>query len=227
MKYLKSVSVCICLLSCMLSAKAQEFMHYTDSRPVLVIDNTDIGGTPYLYNDWQPGYFTLTNGFTSKEPLMLKFNMVKDMLSYKDPKTGVEMEFVQPVQEFTLKVSQGDGAFMRRFKTGYINIEDSTPASFFELISDGKVQLIKRTKKELLETFVIGAPTKERKFIEKFNRYYLVIDGKPIPIKKDKKSILTALNSKQTQLDSYIKVNSLNLKTDADLSKLIDYFNTL
>jgi hypothetical protein len=227
MKYPKILCTSFCLLSFTLAAKAQQFMHYIDSKPVMTIDYSEINGSPYLKPDWQPGNFTLANGFKSKEAIWLKFNMVTDKVTFKDEKVGAEMEFVVPVQEFTLSLAESDGAITRLFRSGYKDIEGTTPASFFEVISDGKTQLIKKTVKTLLETVVIGAPTKQRTFIEKSTKYYLVVDGKAQMVKNDKKSILAALADKQAALDTYLKANKINFKSEADLGKLIAYYNTL
>ena len=72
----------------------------------------------------------------------------------------------------------------------------------------------------------MGSAVTTREVVDNVD-YYLLIDGKAVRIKKDKKSVEAALGSKQAELDSYIKANNLNLKNDADLAKLITQYNTL
>jgi hypothetical protein len=57
--------------------------------------------------------------------------------------------------------------------------------------------------------------------------YYLVIGNKAFPVKKEKRSILSALGNKQTELEAFIKANNLNLKNDDDLARLINYYNSI
>lgn len=221
MKTLRILSASFCLLALASTVKAQ-FKLYTDYKPVKLIDYTNMEGTPYLYEDWQTGNVTLTNGVSNKEPMMLKLNMVNDVVSFKDKETGQELEFVEPVQEFSLNV----GTSTRHFKSGFKNIDGIAPTAFLEVLSDGKAQLLKRNNKIVFEQQPIGSATKERTFIEK-TKYYLVIDGKATVVKTDKKSVLAALGDRHDQLEEYIKTNKVNFKDDAQLGKLVDYYNSL
>ncbi|HMG10174.1 MAG TPA: hypothetical protein VK609_16785 [Mucilaginibacter sp.] len=46
-------------------------------------------------------------------------------------------------------------------------------------------------------------------------------------IKPSQKSILAALGGKADQLQSYMKSNTVNYKSDAALAKLFSYYNSL
>jgi hypothetical protein len=223
MKYFKFWATVICLLVTVHAARAQ-FRYYTDSRPVRYIDYTNVEGTPYLYPDWVPGSVKLTDGTTNDAPIELKYNLVSDEVSFKD-KAGQELVFVKPVAEFTLNSVDNNG-LPHKYRGGYKDIEGTTPASFFEVLADGKVQLLKRFTKLLFESQPIGSASKLQQFIDK-TKYYLIINGKALQVKNDKKALLAALGDKQAQLEDYIKSNKINLKNDAQLGKLIDYYNSL
>jgi hypothetical protein len=223
MKYFKFWATVICLLVTVHAARAQ-FRYYTDSRPVRYIDYTNVEGTPYLYPDWVPGSVKLTDGTTNDAPIELKYNLVSDEVSFKD-KAGQELVFVKPVAEFTLNSVDNNG-LPHKYRSGYKDIEGTTPASFFEVLADGKVQLLKRFTKLLFESQPIGSASKLQQFIDK-TKYYLIINGKALQVKNDKKALLAALGDKQAQLEDYIKSNKINLKNDAQLGKLIDYYNSL
>ncbi|MEO7212451.1 hypothetical protein [Mucilaginibacter sp.] len=225
MKYLTILSVSLCLSAIIHTASAQ-FMHQRDFKPITTQDYTNIDGTPYLYDTWQQGSVILVNGVSSKEKMSLKYNLVDDVVSFKDKESGEEMAFVVPVQEFTLNLNNDDELFVRRFRSGYKNIEGSTPASFFEVLSDGKIQLIKKFNKVVFESQNIGSASKTKSFMEK-SKYYLVNNGKALPVKNDKKSLLAGLGDKQAQLEDYIKSNKISFKSDTQLGKLVDYYNSL
>nr|WP_294944440.1 hypothetical protein [uncultured Mucilaginibacter sp.] len=223
MKYFKFWATVICLSVTVHAARAQ-FRYYTDSRPVRYIDYTNVEGTPYLYPDWVPGSVKLTDGTTNDAPIELKYNLVSDEVSFKD-KAGQELVFVKPVAEFTLNSADNSG-LPHKYRSGYKDIEGTAPASFFEVLADGKVQLLKRFTKLLFESQPIGSASKLQQFIDK-TKYYLVINGKALQVKNDKKALLAALGDKQAQLEDYIKANKVNFKNDAQLGKLVDYYNTL
>lgn len=225
MKHLKLLAAALGLSATINTAHAQ-LINERDYKVITPIRYMNVEGTPYLDDEWQPGEVKLTNGVTSQEKMMLKYNLVDDMVLFKDKDSGEQMAFVIPVQEFTINLANDDKLFVRRFRSGYKGIEGSTPASFFEVLSDGKIQLIKKDVKKPFESQDIGSASKTTTFIEKA-KYYLVNNGKSLPVKNDKKSILAALGDKQAQLEEFIKTNTLNFKIDTQLGKLVDYYNTL
>lgn len=225
MKNFKHFATALFLLAAINNASAQ-FAHQRDYKPILTQDYTNIEGSAYLYDTWQPGDVKLVNGQSSKERMQLKYNVVDDVVSFKDKESGEEMVFILPVQEFTLSLTDNDELFTRHFRSGYKGIEGATPANFFEVLSNGKIQLIKRFNKVIMESQLIGSASKTRNFIEK-TKYYLVNNGKALPVKNDKKAFLAAFGDKQSQIEDYIKTNKVNFKSDTQLGKLVDYYNTL
>jgi len=223
MKHLSYILLVTCGLS--LNTATAQFVHQQDYKPLMTKDYTNIEGSPYLYDDWIAGTVKLANGVTNKEPIMLKYNLLDDEVYFKD-KAGEAMAFVVPVQEFTLNPTQIDATLARRYRNGYKGIDGIKPAAYFEVLSDGKVQLIKKIVKVIFETQNIGSAAKTRSFIDK-TKYYLVIDGNATAVKNDKKSLLATLSDKETQLEAYIKTNKVDFKKDADLAKLVTYYNSL
>ena len=61
--------------------------------------------------------------------------------------------------------------------------------------------------------------------------YFLMIDGSISPVKKLKKKFIYKLlklnNLNSSLLDNYIELNGLSLKKEADIVKLLDYFNSI
>jgi hypothetical protein len=94
------------------------------------------------------------------------------------------------------------------------------------VIGDGKLQIIKKISKSILETKDYNSASKTKSF-QDYTRYFLVVAGKTVPVKNDKKSILTTIPDKQQQLQTFAKLNDLNFKSDTDLAKLMNYYNSL
>jgi hypothetical protein len=224
MKHLKILFAAFCLLAFVNTASAQ-FLHEQDYKPITTKSHTDVEGSAYLYDDWMPGSVKLANGVTNNAPMLLRYDVVDDQLFFKD-KAGETMAFVVPVKDFTIEAFENDVTVIRHFRSGYNNIEGNTPSSFFEVLSDGKIQLIKKINKVVFETQNIGSASKTRSFLDK-TKYYLVNNGKALQVKNDKKSLLAALGDKQAQMEDYIKTNKINFKSDTQLGKLVDYYNSL
>ncbi|AMR32791.1 hypothetical protein A0256_15855 [Mucilaginibacter sp. PAMC 26640] len=224
MKLLLHIFLSVCSIAAVNTARAQ-FVHEKDYKPVTTKDYTEMVGSPYLYDDWVPGTVKLSNGVSSKDEMLLKYDLLNDEVYFKD-KSGETMAFVVPVQEFILNPTVIDATAASIYRSGYKGVEGSKPSAFYEVLSDGKVQLLKKVSKIIFESQNIGSATKTKTFMDK-TKYYLVINGAVLAIKNDKKSLLTALSDKQVALAEYLKTNKINFKNDNELGKLVNYYNTL
>ena len=153
------------------------------------------------------------------ENVLLRFDQVQDQLLFKD-NTDKEMLFSEPIVEFTI-----DGDI---FRGGYVPIDGAKPSVFYEVLEDGKTQLLKRTSKKIFEETPYSSATKV-KTISSTETYYLLPNGgtQLVKVKKDKKSLLDAMGNKKSELDQFIKDQRLNLRNDSDMAKLVAYYNSL
>jgi len=181
----------------------------------------DIQGTPYLADTWAPGTVKLTNGKTYKDNVLLKYNLADDAVYFKG-ENGSPLLFASPVSEFTITDETGN----RHYKSGFDAISGYTDKNFFEVIADGTVQVLKKYKKTVRESRDYNSAVTVKAFVD-IIQYYMIKNGKVVSIKNDKKTILTAIGDKQPELEAYIKANNLNLKNDADIGKLVTYYNSI
>lgn len=214
----------ICGVFIMASPKAYAQAEIPDKtgQPLMTKGYVNLEGSPFFVNDWVNGSVTLANGSSFKN-VQLKYNELEDVLYFKNGKNE-EFMFAQPVQEFTLQIPKTDGLQQHHFRNGYL--AGSNAKAYYEILSDGKAQLLKRSSKVIQEDKEYNSATVTQKIIESI-KYYLFIDGKMNPVKKDKKSLFSILGNKTAELDNYIKANNLNIKDDDDLIKLINYYNSL
>jgi len=203
----------------------QTYLAEVNGRPIKTGQYEHISGSPYLYEDWTKGAIKLTNG-TIYNDMALKYDQVEDILLFKG-KDGTALEVIEPITEFTLQLPGSGIAENKVFQSGFKaeKINDSKD-SFYEVLADGKVKLLKRTAKVIREEKAYGSATINKNIMQNVN-YYISKGETLIKIKKDKKSVLTSLQNKNSELESYLKANSLNLKEDTDLAKLIAYYNSL
>ncbi len=194
---------------------------YMNGVSVKETDHSGIEGSPFFNDDWETGIVMLADGRTFKD-MSLKYNIYKDELYFKDP-NGETKSFSTPVKEFKI---EGGNSNSKDFKNGFTNISGYTAQSFFQVLSEGSVQLLKKHRCLVTETTGIDLGTVTKKFTVK-ESYYIIISGVATLIKKDKKSILALLSNKQGELETYIKTNKLDLKNDDALAKLINYYNSI
>src|SRR5688572_29956541 len=90
------------------SVMTSQHINLLDVRgmPMRNIAPPGIEGTPFLVEPWSNGTVKFTNGVSAKD-VPLRFDLVNNKLYFK--KDEAELEFVQPVWEFTLNYLKGAG----------------------------------------------------------------------------------------------------------------------
>lgn len=194
-----------------------------NGKPIPLTKYVNVNGSPFLSDEWRVGEVTFENNSMMKD-ISLKYDQVEDQIYFKGINNEI-MAFNMRVKEFKLYPSENKEVY-RHFVSGFPEIKGTTATTFYEIVVNGKVQLIKRSRKTISETKEYSSAT-TNKNIQESNNYFLYKAGQLNPVKKDKKSILAALPDKSKELEDYIKSNNLNLKQDADLSKVIAFYNSL
>ncbi|MFD2513183.1 hypothetical protein ACFSRY_04850 [Pontibacter locisalis] len=227
MKSIKKICLSAALICAAVVSASAQFVALNDhmGQPVRTKEYTDVKGSPYLYETWMKGAVTVAKG-TRYEGVELMYDQVSDELVFKSEK-GEAKIFVDPVKEFSFKIEK-DGELVKEqvFRNGFAPIDGAKPYTFYEVLVDGQTKLLKRTSKSIFEEATYSSATKVKSF-QSSNYYYLVQDNKLVKVKSDKKSILNALSDKGTELEAFIKSNRLDLKKDADLARLVAYYNSI
>lgn len=224
MEKYKLYSVFGLLLLCM-QAKAQYLSDYS-GRPYYLKTYAEIQGSPLLSDNWVNGTVTFANGKTATA--ILNYNLYGDELLFKNPKDSAVLSFVDPVKSFSLKdaaIEECDITDLS-FSSGFPVIDDQTAKTFYLVVGEGKIKLLKCYKKKVIESKDFSSQITTKSFLSA-NSYYLFSNNQMVKIKPNQKAILAAMNDKATQVQDYIKKNSVNFKSDAALAKLFGYYNSL
>ncbi|WP_242926085.1 hypothetical protein [Pontibacter vulgaris] len=213
------------MCGCVISTNAQGVNIAVDANDVNIMSSKPFGveGSPYLYNTWSKGSVTLANGIVY-DGMSLLFDQMKDELVFNADGNKRQL-FMEPVHEFTIQ-EPGNKASIRRFRNGFPAVDGESVKAFYEVLADGDTKLLKRSSKAIVEERSTSSHAKTKQIKESV-KYYIATPDKMVKIKKDKKSVITALGTKQPELEAYITTNKLNVKNDADLTELVIYFNSL
>ena len=191
---------------------------------IMLQQYVDVQGSPFYNPEWVNGNMTLVNNKVYKN-VNTKYDQLKDKV-YVKANNGDMILLGDKVKEFKLDYPVLGGTSEKKFRLGYYNVPDATAESYFEVLADGKTQLLKRATKIIQENKEYNSASSTKTFVE-IVKYYIVTAGNGVQIKNNKKSILNAFADKQPLLESYIKDNNLNLKLDVDIARLVTYYNTL
>ncbi|WP_347157208.1 hypothetical protein [Pontibacter chitinilyticus] len=199
---------------------AQTYLEEVGGRPIRIGQYVDVHGSPYLQDDWAKGTVQFANG-KAYDGLDLKYDMVADMLLFKDDK-GQTLEFVQPVAKFTVETADG----VKTFQNGFPGEGTATDKSYYQVLANGKATLLKRGAKVVREAKQYNSATIEKNIMD-IGAYYINKDVALHKIKNNEKAVLAELSDQAPALKEFIKANKLNLKEEEDLVKLVNYYNSL
>ncbi len=183
-----------------------------------------IKGSPYLNSEWTQGIVRMTDGKIYKD-FELNYDQINDRVIFIGENKALQY-FADPVKEFTLINKSNQSRSIRTFRNGFPNIDKSTSLSFFEILSEGKATLIKHAGKKMVEERGAGSINISKQIIE-ISKYYIVKNDNYIRVKKDKNLIIEVLKDRETEVRKFIAEHELTLKTDDELVKVIDFYNSL
>ena len=197
-----------------------------NGRSLLKKYDPDISGSPFINTNWMPAKITLTKG---KEigPLLVKLNIESNELYFLDS-NGKEMiarEGLIKKIDFINYYSKDSTRYI--FKSGYPNIDKQNENYFYQVFTEGKIELLAKKFKyirtvkdelsgEIIKDFVDGAITLYVYSFDNMQLFQPKIDF-----------VLSLLIDKQEEVSTFINANKINLKKTADLIKLFSYYNKL
>lgn len=212
------------LLSHPFYSMAQETIQDADGKAVTTTGVEDVTGSSDYKLDWADGSFTRKDG-KEYNNLKLKYDAYDDLVIFQDSKGSPVTPVFADVNSFTIKgISDNKGDLV--FANGFPAVDNQTPASYYIVLSNGKTKLLKHVWKSIRETQGIGDGTVVKSFADD-KAYYIFKNGTMTKVKPDEKEITEALADKAPQLTAYAKTNKLGFKSDEDLGKIFDYYNTL
>ena len=206
------------------NVKAQ-FLYDKLGKPAYEIPYNDINGNPYLVNSWGDGSVVLPDG--KQATADFKLDIYSNHLLFKG-KNGEILEVTDPLKE--VRINAGDKEISDITPVVFINnlpaIDKQTTASWYQLIGDGKVKLLKYYGKKVMESQTVNFDPKKKSFVA-FHEYYILQNDAMTRVGANKKAITKALNNHVPEIDAWLKTNNINFKSDTDLQKFFVWYNSL
>ncbi|MES2652155.1 MAG: hypothetical protein V4663_10460 [Bacteroidota bacterium] len=186
----------------------------------------EVSGSPYMYATWVKGNVTFANGKIVKD-IGLKYDLVKDELLFAG-KNNQEYYFNDSIKEFTLIGEKDNVAIYSLFRNGFPVVKNLSASSFYEIIVDGEVQLLKKNIKTISETKEFNSATTVKNINEN-SSYYIAKPNSIVQLKRDDmKALANALdNQKSSAILEFSAKNKLNPKKEEDLKKVLAYYNSI
>lgn len=183
----------------------------------------------YYINEWVEGSILINSEGKEIPVKQLKYDIAADKLISKSEQ-GI-FEFPKSsLLRFSLNILNPKTSRLEKhtFISGLQGFAKYNPSNFFEVIYEGsKVKFLKKTYLDFQKnTSVSSYNSITDETVLRVEDYYIYYKDKAIEVKKNKKSILEALEGDKKQWEEFIKNNKLNLKKDDDLIGLLKYFDS-
>lgn len=225
--HMRKVIAALSLLMITAVARGQGIGSDTRSagRPVAVSRLPDIPDdetvrAKFLDQEWVPGVVTFKNGAPAmKVPLL--FDEFGEKLYYLQGNTT--MEFNHPVATFSMLLFiKGDSTYVT-FRNAYPPIHKNTRETFYQVVVDGKFQLLK-CKAKTIGLYKEEVPEEHRRDQIKEMMYALFPDGQLLEIKKDR-DYLCAIPKYGESIESIAESQKLKLKNEKGIIELFFHLN--
>jgi hypothetical protein len=188
---------------------------------VIVEQQTETIGSPYLYENFQNGRVVLQNGRQTEE-ISMNYNIYENRIEYISGSTILAIPS-QGIREFTF-TSQGETA---TFKKGFSS-RGLDPEEFVLVLSEGDVTALYKYEKNFQEAVATyGTAVQRDEYIDN-TRFFIHKNGETDRIRRiNERNLIRSLNSHQDEMREYIESQNLDLETPRDLKRFFNHYNQL
>lgn len=180
-----------------------------------------VEGTPYFSDRWMKGnVFIEDNEYRN---FYLRVNILETTLEFMDPK-GEQMTCTMPIKEVLLKDSLS-GTNYRFFHSSFLPENSDIRQSWLLELVAGTAKLYKLEKKQINEIRPYSSATTEQHILSSYS--YFILFNKDLRRIKKLSDVTELLSGKKEALEEFIKSNRLNAKSEKDLVRLIEHYNSL
>jgi hypothetical protein len=196
-----------------------------DGRSLLKKYDPEVTGSPFINDDWVSAKLTLSRG---KEigPLPIKLNIESNELYFLDS-AGKEMIAADGLVKKVDCIDYYTKDSTRYiFKSGYPPIEAQKENYFYQVLTEGRIELLARKFKYIRSERNDLSGDVSKSFVDGIVVLYVYAYGMIQPLKSNKDFIATLWDeNKQQEMNKYISDNKINFKSTSDLIKLFNYYD--
>ncbi len=186
---------------------------------------SSIKGDPYLDTAFRMSRFRLYKS-TELIETPSRYDVLNNELEIRTT-GGVMVLASRLVEKFTLLRSRKDTVVF--VNSADYKYDDTQLIGFLQLLCDGKIQLLKQTRAEIVKPSYnpsLEVGDRDSHIVKKETLFYSLKGGE-ISKLKGKSEILTLFGDKKDLIKSFVSSNKLGFKSELDISKIFTYYNNL
>jgi len=211
---MKKSLLCLGLILCAVALQAQSlYIQDLNGRPIFENSYMEIEGSPYLNDAWARGTVKAKHNGKVYEIAKMRYDVYKDEVEYEENQKPYR--FGGEISEFVTN----EGIF----RSGFPALESLTNSSFYQVLYDGNLKLLKRNIVRIQSEKLYNSATQTKRFLKE-SALYLFKNGVMTRLTKDKKSLLEAMGDKQAEIEQFIKIEKLKLSKEEDVLRIVEKY---
>lgn len=185
----------------------------------------NIEGSPFFIEHYCPANLKLNKG-TEYQNILTKLDLYTHEIIVidKDNKEIIVAEGL--VVNVSLTDTAGGIPHMDNFRCGYPAIDKNNSFNYYQVLSDGRLQLLKHIRKEIVVEKNIQSGEMRKEFVSR-EEYYTFSSGEIKKLKRDKEHIEELMKDQQQKIKEYLKNKKMNYRNTGMLTDLFNFFNSL
>jgi hypothetical protein len=195
----------------------------TNSNVIRGSQQTELLGSPYLFEEWMLGRVKHTNRWTAG--MLIKIDTYHNVLEVKGSLDSESIYVgIEDIQEVLLETPDGDKLFRNSFDSDDRNVNKDT---LLEIIYDGDTKLVKHHRiRSIPEQGGYGSANKVERLVRSEEFYYLE-NGKLNTLRTNRRNVLNALSAHRSAISTFVNENNLSYSSELDLIKIFSFFDSL
>ena len=179
-----------------------------------------IAGNPYFMKDWADGVIRFSSGKVT-DKFKLKFNAAQNrlLLQFNNSTFAAESK----INEFVMYTKNKKDSFI--FRKGFPDSDRGNVETFYEVLENGPVTLVKLSAKDIIEEKEMLEGRKSRRY-QDAEEFYLLKEGTMHKISKETAPI-DILSDRRDELKTFISEHQLKMRTADDYTKVVKKYNEL
>jgi hypothetical protein len=183
-------------------------------------------GSVYLNDNWEKSIVVLNDSsYISGVKAKYNFYSKNVELLYNDT---VSLLFLSKLEKLILIEKDKQRVFVNSIH--YLSkYPDLSGCDLIEVYADGRASLIAKLTLGMVEanynTALDAGETSDTYYVK--YTYYIINNGKLFKIRKNKGTVLMALNDQRDRLSAFIKQNKLKMKNVDDIAKVVKFYNSI
>ena len=201
--------------------KQMQFLKDMNGSPIRMNSSYNVTGSPFFPKNYCTATMKVQKG-KKYEDVSIKLNMEDNDVYVK---FGEEKELVSTVQLEYIEFNGCDNGGKQIFRSGFPAVDKQTDKSYYQVLSDGNLLLLKSFNVSIRNETVYGSST-VTKVYETANWYYAYSPDKGIVRLKDNAVVLDLVPAQKKEAEKFISDQNIKVKREADLIKLFAFLNT-